>query len=364
VAVGVLGVSRVVLGDPISPTYSRTYIDCTTYQNQQTNTAGKERWTITPGCDSYQTELYERPTTQTFQVNQTTSGEIFAAAEYFENLDIEAAYAGVDTNYMYVAIDLVGLDRVTEDGVSTLEGLKYEYQFLLSTDPDGTGGYWFSMLDASQLGTAYQIEKNEGQLDLFNLVDQTLPPNPDVGGPGGISVTRQDSIEDGTPNVIEEAGNGYETDWIDKGALKFAYSGYAAGTKVFWTRIDPNDATVIEFVIDYKALGFTQAQIEQIIAGNIGFLDFRSIKGDPADPQNYLWNDKYFEGGAGSPYRCGTTSEVCSDLTKDEFGQQGPQNIYELDNLRVGRTVPEPGSWLLLSSGLVLVGLSRYRFRR
>jgi hypothetical protein len=314
---------------PSSPTYSRTYTDCVTSPNQVTNTDGKERWSITPGCDSYQNEFYERPTTQTYQVDTTTSGQVFAAAEYYQNLDIVAAQAGVDSQYMYVAIDLFGTGHVTESGAISTEGLKYQYHFLLSTSPDGAGGYWLSNLDASSLGTAYQLQKNEGQQDT----------NGDVGGSGaadGLSITKSD-------DAAAAVGDGFNLDVIGDGKLNIG------SQEVLWSRLRPGDSSVIEFALDYGALGFTRTQIEQIIAGTFGYLDFRAIKGDPEDPQNFMWNDEYTRSEAGSPYRCGSTAVVCGDLTKSEFGTQGLGNIYELDTLRAyAGEVPLPPTIILL----------------
>lgn len=335
VLIGVFCVASVSAADPTGPTYTQTFNDCVTGPggtpstgNPHTNTAGNLRWTIAPGCDSYQNEFYERPTTQSYEVNNTGSGEIFAAKEYFENLDIVLAQAGVDSQYLYVAIDLFGLNHVTDNGDSDFEGLRYQYEFLLSTTADGANGYWLALKEGTPLGSSYQLLRNEGQVDTDG----------DVGG-AGISVTRTD----GDPQP-----NGFDLDVIDDGRLN---SGPNDGTAVLFSRLAPGDPSIVEFALDYAALGFTQAEIQAIIDGTIGYLDFRAIRGGGhADPQNHLWNDEYFDYEAGSPYRA-----TSGDLSKSEFGTQGLGNIYELDTLRgVGvPVVPEPATLLLVGSGLV-----------
>jgi hypothetical protein len=109
-------------------------------------------------------------------------------------------------------------------------------------------------------------------------------------------------------------------------------SGPNSGSDALWVRIDPNDNTIVEFAVDYALLGFSQSDLR-----NLGYLDIEAIKGGPKDPQNYLWNDEYNHGEAGSPYRA-----TSGDLSKSEFGTQGLGNIYELDTLR-GGAIPEPG---------------------
>jgi hypothetical protein len=302
VLIGILAIAPVSSADPVSPVYTQTYFDCVTGPggapptgNAHLNTAGDLRWTIAPGCDSYQNEFYERPTTQTYQVNTeaVTGNEIFAAAEYFENLDIVLARAGVDENYMYVAIDMYGLLHFDDQGAAAVEGLKYQYEFLLSREPDGANGYWLSLVEGTPLGSTYQLLRNQGQLDTNGDVGGRGPGS----GPGcgnvpepsnGISCTKTD-------NLAASLGNGFDLDVIDDGRLN---SGPLDGTAVLFSRLMPLDPSVVEFALDYAALGFTQAEIQAIIDGG-GYLDFRAIKGGPKDPQDYMWNDEYTQGEAG-----------------------------------------------------------------
>ena len=345
VSVLVLGQSLVV-ADPITPVYTATFGDAITGDapNPYLRSDGKRRWTIDPGADSYQNEFYERPTTQTYQVNTATPAggvsaeEIFAATEYFENLDIVQAQAGFDETYLYILIDMFGVNHLTESG-SADEGLAYEYHFLISPNPDGAAGYWLSTIEtAKDIGTTYQLLQNQGQQDLKN--NGVLDPNGDVGGSGlanGLSITKED-------DPTAALGDGYDTDIIDDGRL------ISNNKPVLWSRINPSDPSIIEFALDYGLLGFTGEDI-----GNLGYLDFRAIKGGPKDPQNFLWNDEYTKFEAGSPYPgAGGLSE---------FGTQGLGNIYELDTLRGGAVppIPEPGTLFLLGSGLVGIGLKMRR---
>jgi hypothetical protein len=361
--VSVFGIASVSAADPTAPIYTQTYTDCVTGAgglpptgNPHVTTSGDLRWTIAPGCDSYQNEFYERPTTQTYQVNDTASGEIFGAAEYFENLDIVQAKAGVDSQYMYVLIDLNGVSHFNDEGDAQLEGLKYQYEFLLSTAADGANGFWLAITEGTPIGTTYQLLRNNGQQDT----------NGDVGGRGegsgpgcgtdpepsnGLSCTKED-------NAAAALGNGFDLDIIDDGRLN---SGPNDGAAVLFSRLMPGDPSIIEFALDYALLGFSQAQIQAIIDGSSGYLDFRAIKGGPKDPQDYLWNDEYTKSEAGSPYRA-----TSGDLSKSEFGTQGLGNIYELDTLRgVGQppVIPEPAALTLLGSGVAAWAVRRRRKR-
>jgi hypothetical protein len=114
---------------------------------------------------------------------------------------------------------------------------------------------------------------------------------------------------------------------------------------VLFARVDPNDNTAVEIVLDYTALGLTQQQIL-----NLQYFDVEALKGGPGDPRNYLWNDKYTQSEAGSP-NYGTNG-------LSEFGTQGLGNIYELDTLRIG-AIPAPGAMALLALASIAGGRRR-----
>lgn len=313
--------SGAALAGPIAPVYIQTFQDALTGPNQFTTTdGGKQAWTITPGADSYQNEFYERPTVQTYKVvDAAGGGERFAAKEYFENLDIDTASYGFDSEFLYVSINMLGLDKITEDGTRTREGLVYEYGFRIGLPADGANGWLFTS-DQPLLknGTTWDTEGNRGYKDT----------NGDVGGSGaanGLSITKQD-------NAAAAVGNGYDLNRISDGRI---INGANNGSKVLYSRINPGDASVVEFALEYGKLGLTMADLEAL-----QYLDFQSIKGGPKDNQNYLWNDEYTKNEAGSPYRAAS-----GDTSKSEFGTQGLGNIYELDTLRgAGTPIPLPSA--------------------
>lgn len=301
-----------VVAGPVAPVYLATFGDAVTGDNAFTATDGNRYWTVDPGADSYQNDVYERPTVQNYQLRTLADGTVqFATPEYFGNLDIVQAKAGFDDNYLYVALDLHSLDKQTADGVNTQQGLVYRYGFRISKEADGGHGL---LLVADQPQLKNSPNTSFGQTGLFGYLDA----NGDVGGTG-LSVSKQD-------RRAEVRGNGYETVVIADGRT-------AAGASVFWVRIDPNDPTVVEFALDYKAFGFSAADFS-----TLPYLHFEANKG-LQDPGNYLWNDEYTQSEAGSPYRAAS-----GDRSKSEFGTQGLGNIYELDTLGGGALVRLPSS--------------------
>ena len=292
----------------LDPVYSATFSDAITADEAFVAKNGQRYWTIEAGADDYQNDVYERPTAQTYEVRKLADGsKRFAAAEYFENLDIEQARVGFDDTFLYVAVDMQGLNKSTADGKNTLEGLVYRYGFRLSLESDGGHGL---LVVADQPALKNSPSTTFASVGTFVYRDV----NGDVGGTG-LDVTKED-------NEGEVAGNGYE--------LKVVSDGKADnGARVLWVRIDPNDPTVVEFALDYRAFGFTQSDLS-----NLPYLEFEANKG-LQDPGNYLWNDEYNQNEAGSPYQA-----TSGDTSKSEFGTQGLGNIYELDTLRGGPLTP------------------------
>ena len=289
----------------ISPVWHANYDDARTDDNQYSS-GGNQYWSIDAGADSYQNESYERPTTQTFT---TTSGG-HGASQYFANLDITSAQAGYDSQYMYIEINMVGNYFHKDDNSKDIEGLKYQYGFRFSDDANGADGYmmWAEFSDPySQAGWT--------ALKTFGYQDT----DGDVGGTGGINITK-----DGGDTVI----NGYDDPIISDGEF--------GGQEVLFVRMI-GDSTV-QLALDYVELGLDTEYVE-----GIQYLDMQSIKGDPTDPQNYFWNDKYTYAEAGDPY-----------------SGNDPQNIYELDTIR-GGAIPEPATLGLL--GVSTFGLL-FRRRR
>jgi hypothetical protein len=301
----------------LTPVYSATFADARSDGNEFA-VNGKHYWTITAGADNYQIDQYERPTVQSYKLRNLDGVELFATPEYFANLDIVEARAGVDDQHLFVSIKMAGLDRRTEDGARDIAGLVYGYGFRLATANDGGGGLLVvSDQPALKLGATF------GSLGTFVYRDM----NGDVGG-AGLDVTKQDQLS-------EVGGNGYESVVVSDGRI--------GSTTVLRARIDPNDSTVVEFALNYSALGLTREQVE-----NLPYLEFEANKG-LRDPGNYAWNDEYTQSEAGSPYRA-----AFGDRTKSEFGTQGLGNIYELDTLRGGPVRP-PDQGLASISGFVFL---------
>lgn len=345
VMVGLLAVGLVpaVPAAAIQPVYSRRMGDCVTGQNQTRRSDGKFGWFVSAGCDSYQNERYERPTSQSFEsMNVRGGGQIWGAKEYYENLDIRGAEAGFDDRLLYVKIQMNGLDHVTEDGTQNFQSLFYKYFVTISTTGDGANG-WLLWADQPSLA-------NGGKESRPNTVFTSLKTfgnrdtNGDVGGSGtanGINITKSD-------NASAARGDGFDLARISDGRLQGG-----SNPTALWARINPANHTEVEFAVNYGLLGFTRQQVADIINGVAGYFDLRSAKGGPKDPQNFMWNDEYTRGEAGSPYRFESPN--------------GTQNIYEVDTLQWGSQqidiVPEPSSWTMLIIGFGLVGLMVRRRR-
>ena len=296
--------------DDIESNFIATYTDARTDDNQY-ESGGKQYWSIDADADRYQNEYYERPTAQTFT---ETSTDVFGASQYFANLDITTARAGYDSQFMYVEINLVGNYFHKDDDTKDYEGLKYEYGFRFSDDADGANGYYmygeFANPDSQ---VAWTNLKTKGSKDT----------NGDIGGlwaSGGLNVTKDDG---------DWQDDGYNSDIINDGKL------LSNDQEVLFIRmVDPN---TVQFALDYGELDLNTAYIE-----GIQYLDMQAISGDPQDPRNYFWNDKYTSAQAGSPY---------STL--------GLGNVYELDTVRGGQ-IPEPATLSILALG----GLALLRKRK
>jgi hypothetical protein len=301
-----------------TPRYSNTYKDAVTGDNSFSS-GGSRYWDVDAGADSYQNDLYERATSQTYQ----KLGSRYGSGEYFEYLDITEARLGFDDKYLYVAIDMFGLNKSTKDGANTRVGLMERYGFRFGSDLDGRYSSLFYVDQPGSLGSSFSSQKTFAYRD----------SDGDVGGRGKFSGSASGRSVTKSDNAAEEAGmNGYDTQFIS--------DGMANGQSVFFARVNPNDETVVEFALDYQRLGLSSTDLL-----SFRYLEFEAIKGGPKDPQNYLWNDKYTKMEAGSPY-LGTGG-------LSEYGTQGLGNLYELDTVRGAGVVPEPGLAAFLGVGLI-----------
>lgn len=309
-ALALLAGAALAVAQPGTPVYTNAWTDCRTDDNRFKGGDGAFYWDVDAGCDIYQQDVYERPTTQSFQLVKKR----FGAKEYFEYLDITSAQAGFDSQFLYIAIDLRGRNHRTSDGGIIPVGLAERYGFRLSVDPDGRYGF---LMVSDQPELKLKPKTKWGRIGLSGYADT----NGDVGGasdgPTGLTVTKSDNPDE------EDGMNGYDTAIIQDGRL-------SDETTVLWARINPLDKTIVEFALDYGAIGLTQADLS-----NLGNLEFEAIKGGPKDPQNYRWNDKYTKAEAGSP------NKGSGGLS--EFGTEGCKDIYEVDTLRGNKLGFLPG---------------------
>src|SRR5262249_4846678 len=107
------------------------------------------------------------------------------------------------------------------------------------------------------------------------------------------------------------------------GAVDDVRADRVVGTDVLVVGVSRLDPTVVEFVLDYRAVGFTQ---EDLNCSPL-YWDFEAIRGGPKNPAHYRWNDYLTAPQAGSPY-------PRADLTLSEFDTPGLVDIWEVHTLR------------------------------
>lgn len=328
----------------IFPAYSNTFGDAVTGDNEFIGPDANHYWFINTGADSYANDFYERPTVQNYEsvkaitavgndselvVGNTYSATGFSDPAYFEYLDIVQGKFGFDDRFMYFAIELFGDEKVGNGGSRQQDfGESSYYRIRVSGDPNGARGIMLSAEAAADFQkpgfSSFTTEKAFAYLDA----------NADVGGPGGISVTH------------ENAGsmNGFEDKVISDGNVDF--SGLTKDDVLFTRRTtSPTGRPLVEFAFKYTEFNqlFPSYAIEPIVLSMV----FEANRGTK-DNQNYLWNDKYKLGEAGTPY----------DPNNE------PQNVYELDTLRGTFVIPEPSAiivWSLLGLLGITVGWHRRR---
>lgn len=307
--VALAGCAAAALAQPATPVYQYTFNDAVTGDNNF-QFGGFRYYSVDAGADRYQNDIYERPVAQSFQL----LGSNYASEEYHAYTDITQARIGWDNRYVYISINVFGLDKRTKDGVNAIEGLKARYIVRLGTDADGRNSYFFAADEpgfASFPNTVYTNLKTEGWRDTDQDVGGRGGPIHGQPGPSGVNITK-------TQNVLEEFGmNGYDAAVILSDGI---FNG-GQGPLVMWQRVSPTSPTTVEIAIDYVTLGWTQATLS-----NLRFVDFAAVAGGPRGPEAGLWNDKFTGLEAGSP-----NVGIGGD---NEFGTQSLGDIYLADNVR------------------------------
>lgn len=325
-----------------TPSYSVAFTDATTYQNAFIDDNSTRRWTIDDGADVFADDKWERPVQQGFRVYQDDDGQDRYATDgdYWGDLDIVAAQAGFDSQYLYASIELHAPTRFQPNGQDEATGLQGEYRLGLGE----VGGLLFQVQDPS---VNREANNNDGQpLHAWrserNYVYRDTDADLDVG----------ENPADGDENN----GTGYEEEILNDGVLKDG-----SGGQPFYSRIadDVNTllgGTKVEFVIDYAAFGLSMADLlgESLL--------FESNRGNSSseNPDNYLISRRFDVQKAGSPYRCDTGQNsslfTCTDPDKSIFDTDGLVDVNEVDNLRgslgAAAVVPLPASLFLVLPGL------------
>jgi hypothetical protein len=210
------------------------------YDVDSSGTAPENR---APYGDSYNINLFERPFTQ-------------MTMTYIPALDIETFNLSQDTTWYYVTL------RVSGGDVNDPIGINYGVE--LDTNHDGIGDY---------LIWANGPYKTTWTTDTVRVYSD---PNNDVGGA---------SPEKSDANATTSApypGDGYETIVFDKGR--------GTDPDMAWVRIDPNDATTIQFAF------------KRSLAGNV-FMWGVWADGGLKDPSKFNYNDRFTLKQAGSPLK-------------------------------------------------------------
>lgn len=328
--------SLTVLAAPTVPTYSTFVNDAITGDNQFTS-GGSHYWYVNSGADSYQNDVYERPTVQTYTqqtietkegtdteygVGDSVSASGGSNPTYYGYIDIVKGHYGYDSNYMYFGIELYSNNKVGNDGSVTSDfGESSVYNIRVSEDPNGKNG-----LDIAGEAAADYTKPEYSNWNKLKAMGYQDTGTGDVGGPGGIT----------TPN--EGVVDGFDTKVISDGMLN--------SDDVLWTRYttSTDGNPMVEFAFDYNLYNdeFTDDKFKIDPSNGLAYLVFDATRGLTGGG-NYLWNDKYNFDEAGTPY--------------DPANQ--PENIYTLDTLNMF-VIPIPGAVWLFGTGLIaLIGLRR-----
>jgi len=227
----------------------------TNYDVDSSGTASENR---APYGDSYNIDLFERPFTQTTMT-------------YIPALDIQTFNLSQDITWYYVTLQVNGGDMNDAIGI--------DYGVEIDTNHDGIGDY---------LIWANPPYKTPWTTDTVRVFSD---PNQDVGGA---------SPEKSDANATTSApypGDGYETIVFNKGL--------GSDPDLAWVRVDPNDATNIQFAF------------KRSLAGN-AFLWGVWADAGLKDPSKFNYNDRFTLKQAGSPIKNSTDYPINA--------------IYQVDN--------------------------------
>jgi acyl-CoA thioesterase len=341
---------------PPTPVYSTLLSDCVTGNNQfyagdkfgwyVNQAAGSDGASGTIACDSYDDDVYERPTDQAMEDrtivqkpsgspaaysapasptttpiflsglpvdSEHTTGTVFATKDslYFEYADITRGRAGfqdvdVSNGWLFFEIELFGnsqVDSTLKREDKFAEGTYYTVRLGTGTGTNKAGnGIILRNQRESNITTTFATT------DAKIFKDTSLAAAAQVGGLGGVTNTKDEG---------DVAGDGYD---LDQGNSDWLY--VREGTDTFNAVTRPT----IEFAFNYKKYNADTTGID-FLPQNLTYVELDSTRGLKGE-QNYLWNDEYTANESGSPYG----------------GAPGPpENVYQLDTLRMGG-FPQTGS--------------------
>lgn len=294
---------------------------------------------------------------------QGTTEERFATdGDYWADLDIVSAQSGFDDDYFYGNIELYAPTRFKPNpGENEAIGLDGEYRIQFGRN----GGVLVNLTGAKDNrddNSSASIALNSWRTDR-NFAFRDTDGDLDLG----------ENPSDG----LQDNGSGYEEEIVNDGIVKPSV-GLNAGATAIYSRIREGGTDVladnnVEFVIDYKELGFTKDDLYGLD------ITFEANRGNSSSesPDNYLVSRQFRFTQAGSPYRCGSGDETaldatlagivggCSDSQLSIVSSQGLVDVNEVDNLRgTLAPIPVPAALPMMLLGIASFGgLAAWRRR-